>query len=122
LPKYKSSHELDARKARQQAGIQKQKYNKNLKYDPKKSDMGNYNNPGRPSRHQNGKYVSHPNIYRPYSSKEFNGQRHSTNAPIRQSYSSANSTFQPYISGSNDRSNHPPRSYDNRSSMDKYYR
>jgi len=40
LPKYKSSHELDARKARQQAGIQKQKYNKNLKYDPKKIRYG----------------------------------------------------------------------------------
>ncbi|OUM56830.1 hypothetical protein PIROE2DRAFT_18396, partial [Piromyces sp. E2] len=124
LPKYPSSHELDARKARQQANAeQRQRYNKNIKYDARKSSgINNYNNPGRPSRHQSGKYGSHPNIYRPFPNREFNGQRHSSNPPMRQSYSSANSTFQPYSSSSNERSNHPSRSVDNRSSMDKHYR
>jgi len=116
LPKYPSSHELDARKARQQANAeQRQRYNKNIKYDARKSSgINNYNNPGRPSRHQSGKYGSHPNIYRPFPNREFNGQRHSSNPSMRQSYSSANSTFQPYSSSSNERPN--------RSSMDKHYR
>jgi len=121
LPTYAPSHELDARKARKMANPdhQRQRYNKNLKYDSRKSSNINNYNSGRPSRHQAGKYGSNPNIYRPFPSRD---QRHSSNPPIRQSYSSANSTFQPYTSGSNERSNHPPRSLDNGSSMNKHYR
>jgi len=116
LPKYSPSHELDARRARE---AQRQRYNKNIKYEARKNSGINNYNPNRPSRHQSGRYGSHPNITRPFpNSREYNNQRHSSNGPIRQSYSSANSTFQPYPNGNNERSNHLQRS----SSMDKRYR
>lgn len=125
LPKYAPSHELDARKARQQANAERQRYPKNTKYESRKPiPPNNYNSTRGGSRHQSGRFGSHPNIYRPYVNREFNGPRHSSSSgPNRQSYSSVNSTFQPYSGNNNERQSHSlsRSSMDNRS-LDKRYR